>query len=518
MRLRIPSTLIALFALCAPGALDARMALAAPAQFLPVGDPLEAELRVLDLYEPAPALPRLVHLHARPLQWIELGGDSDWNTTTGARGLALRRLARARALEWPGASATAGSTPRLLERAWPGELGVTLSTGVEGARRWDGRDSDWADGSGLHVRTALQVERWLAFSHLYLGQLADVSRYSDAVVYGTDLAAGTEESWLSYTSGTRWSAQLGRSRWHWGPGEEGSLLLSKTSAPLTGLMLHTRIEPWRADLFLFDATVHPGRGEQLAAHRLEWQPRPWARLGVAEAARYRSDGWQGLYLAGVIPYSVVQRLLDQDSRDTPGANRNNVLMAFDASVRVADGSRVYGELLLDDVHARTASVPNKYGWQAGWDGAGTMGGTRMTWNAEYTWMSRWTYTSFYGRTYAAQDRPIGWLEGPGSRRLRLRASADAGRDVQCTLVATRTERGEEDLGDPFVPGDPPPPPSSLAGVAELERALEGELRWWPATGLDFSVRAGRAWFENASHVASAADARWRGTLALRLTR
>ena len=509
MRLR---TLPFLIVLCAAPAF------ASPAQFLPVGDPLEAELRVLDLYEPAPTRPALPHLNSRPLQWIELRGDSSWGTASGARGLALRRLERARAREWAADAHTIGATPRLLQRDWPDDLRVELSTGLEGARTWDGRASDWADGSGVHVRTALRMERWLAYSHLYVGQLAGVRAFSDAVVYGTDLAAGTEESWLSYTSGTRWSAQIGRGRWHWGPGEEGSLLLSKTSAPLTGLMLHTRIEPWRADLFLFDATTQPGRGEQLAAHRLEWQPRSWARVGVAEAARYRSSGWQGLYLAGVIPYSVVQRLLDQDSPGTPEANRNNVMMSFDASVRVADGSRIYGELLLDDVHARTAQVPNKYGWQAGWDGASEIGEARVTWNAEYTWMSRWTYSSFYGRSHEAQGRPIGWFEGPGTRRLHLRATADPGRDLQCTLLASRTERGEESIDDAITPDTPPPSPASLAGVVERERTLEGELRWWPATGIDVSVRAGRAWLENAAHVADAEDARWRATFALRLVR
>lgn len=40
---------------------------AAPLEYLPVDDPLEAELRVLDLYEPAPTRPALPHLNSRPL-------------------------------------------------------------------------------------------------------------------------------------------------------------------------------------------------------------------------------------------------------------------------------------------------------------------------------------------------------------------------------------------------------------------------------------------------------------------
>ena len=139
-------------------------------------------------------------------------------------------------------------------------------------------------------------------------------------------------------------------------------------------------------------------------------------------------------------------------------------------------------------------------------------------NAECAWMSRWPYSSFYGRSHDAQGRPIGWFEGPGTRRLHLRATADPGRDLQCTLLASRTERGEESIDDAITPDTPPPSPASLAGVVERERTLEGELRWWPATGIDVSVRAGRAWLENAAHVADAEDARWRATFALRLVR
>ena len=53
---------------------------------------------------------------------------------------------------------------------------------------------------------------------------------------------------------------------------------------------------------------------------------------------------------------------------TTGNARNNVELSFDASWRPADGTRLYAEMLLDDVHARTADVPNKYGWQVGADG------------------------------------------------------------------------------------------------------------------------------------------------------
>jgi hypothetical protein len=143
---------------------------------------------------------------------------------------------------------------------------------------------------------------------------------------------------------------------------------------------------------------------------------------------------------------------------------------------------------------------------------------RVTWNAEYTWLSRYVYSSFYGREFTAQDRPLGHPEGPGSRRLRLRVSADPAVDWQLSLFGSRSERGEESVSDAFVPGDPVPDPGSLAGVTERERTVEGEVRWWPASGVDVALRGGREWRKNAAHVAGASASQWRGSLALRLTR
>ena len=258
--------------------------------------------------------------------------------------------------------------------------------------------------------------------------------------------------------------------------------------------------------------------EATAAHRLEWRPAAWARVGVAEAARYHAGGWQGVYLAGAIPYAVAQRLLDREHSDSTGSLRNNVMMSADVSLRVADGSRLYGELLLDDVHARTAAFPNKYGWQAGWSGTGEIGEMRLDWNTEYTWLSRYVYTSSFGRSYVAQDLPLGFPAGPDSRTFRARVSCDPAVDWQLAMVASRTRTGEGGLEHPFVPGTPVPDVATLAGTVEQVRSLECAVRWWPASGVDVSLRAGREWIANAGHVTGADVRRWRGTLAFALTR
>jgi hypothetical protein len=517
-----------------------------PLEFLPVDDPLVEELRVLDLYAPrADRGPiRLPHLNSGPWQVQELlpvEGDSTESqlgkvaehphqhsdvlldlldrTSIGPRDIAARRIIR---LLGRDVSSSSLFTPRLFQRVWPlDHVRAEISLGAEGeydVTRESGMNSHrFEDGSGLHAELGLQVENWFVFSHLFFGELRGVRTFSDALVANTDIAAGTDESYVSY-SGRLWSMQLGHDRWSWGPGESGSLLLSSTSAPMNGLMLALHARPLHADAFFFNATVDPGSGEQLAAHRLEWQPRDAVRLGVAEAARYHAGGWQGVYLAGAIPYSLAQRLLDREHADSSGALRNNVAVAADASVRVADGSRIYGEVLIDDLHARTATVPNKYGGQLGWSGAGTIDRTRLTWNAEYTWLSRYVYTSYFGRAFTAQGEPVGFPTGPGSRRFRTRLTVDPSLDWQLGAIATRIEHGDEGLADAFVPGGPVPSPSTLADPVERTRSLEGFVRWWPAGGIDLRLTVARDWITNAANVSGATTRAWRGAFEFQLTR
>jgi hypothetical protein len=79
-------------------------------------------------------------------------------------------------------------------------------------------------------------------------------------------------------------------------------------------------------------------------------------------------------------------------------------------------------------------------------------------------------------------------------------------------------KGENDLDEGFFPGDPVPPVFEFEGTPETTRALEGALRWWPASGVDLSLRAGREWVSNAGHAEGLSRDAWRGTLAVRLTR
>lgn len=507
--------------------LAASLATAAPGQFLPVGDPIEDELRLLDLYPRGELRDRVLlpHLGTRPLQVFELQGRGA--PVSGARpevALSLARLERVLGRdptpEFAPSPADA-ATPRAFRReARDGQM-VEASFGIEGtllSRKQD-RGSAVLSGSGLHARFAVGFDRWLAYTHQVMGRFADGQRFADPVIANTDVIVLTEETYLSTTAASgRWGVSFGRGRWHWGPGQEGSLVLSRTAAPITALAMRGSLESFRLTGAVLNATLAAAAGEQLAAHRVEWEPVDGLRIGGTEAARYRASGWQWVYAAGIIPYAVAQRLLQQDEPDSSGALRNNLLVGVDVSWRVAPGARVYGELAVDDLHSETSANPDKVAWQVGWEGAGMVRGRRVAWGGEVTRVWRHVYTSFFGRAHEAQSRPLGFPTGPDARRARVRVVVDPSPAWQGMARVTHTERGESGLDDPYVPGTPRPDASTFAGVVEREREIELGARWWPAAGIDLAARGSWRRTESAGHVPGATRDDWTAALEVRLVR
>ena len=363
------------------------------------------------------------------------------------------------------------------------------------------------------------LTRLVAFSHYIVGRIDNARTFADPIIPGHDLLVLPEEAFLSYTEEHgQWGALFGRARWHWGPGEEGSLVLSRTSPVLTGFAFRTRLGSLRADAITISATLEHAAGEQLAAHRIEWQPVDRLRVGVSEAVRYKAPGWKPLYLMGAIPYVLVQRLELQSEPDSLGALRNNVLTAFDAAWRVAEGTRIYGELLIDDVGARSGKVPDKIAFQLGWEGVGAFGESRLSWGGEFTRLTRFVYTSFFGRDHALQGKPLGFPTGPDCRRIRVRANWDLSADWQIGLRLTHNNKGENDIDEPFIPPYTRVDAFRFEGIVETTREMELGFRWWPASGVNILVSGGYRWIENPGHVPGASDQSPSGSVELRLMR
>jgi len=63
-------------------------------------------------------------------------------------------------------------------------------------------------------------------------------------------------------------------------------------------------------------------------------------------------------------------------------------------------------------------------------------------------------------------------------------------ELQFSGLASRTWKGENTLNEPFVPGTPVPPVNELEGVPLVTDDFTGTVRWWLATGADFSLSLG----------------------------
>lgn len=510
---------IALGFICAP------RAHAGPADELPVGDPLETELRILDVRGNGRLTGvRLPRLHTRPLQFVELV-DSVTTPRTDfgpAMRIARARLGRALVRDLPDTLGlpTSGSTPRLWSHVGSQNERIEFSLGLEG--RGDvqhGEASHFASGSGIRTRLGAGTGQWSAFVDILFGRVDAARTFADPIVPGNDLVSHLEAGSLAYTGDRgRWSVRLGRGRFHWGPGVEGSLLLSKTAPPITALSMRARIDFLHADGIAINGTLAAAAGEQLAAHRLEWQPTDGVRLGLAEAARYRAEAWQPLYLIGVIPYVLVQRLNVQDEPDSFTTLRNNVLISADAAWRIRPGLRVYGEVVVDDLHAKTDDIPNKLGFQLGVEGVTDVGNGRMTGMLEATRMSRFVYSSFFGRTFATQDQPLGWPQGPDALRLALQLGWDPDEAWGLGLRVADEHHGDSGIDDPFIPESPEVDVWKFTPVSERRTEVQGTVRWWPRSGVDLSLGAGRRWVEDADHVAGVERRDTFGFLAVRLVR
>src|SRR5438105_2001186 len=109
--------------------------MATPLDFVPVGDPLESELRTLDVLGPGAFGDRLrlPHLFMRPLQRFEIMGSGALPRPAVAAGaISVIRLQRALARDATAtfAADSGRSTPRLLQLVYPDDQRLEISTGV----------------------------------------------------------------------------------------------------------------------------------------------------------------------------------------------------------------------------------------------------------------------------------------------------------------------------------------------------------------------------------------------------
>jgi hypothetical protein len=515
----------------AAAAAPARGAPRLPAEWVEVGDPV---LRELELLVASGLADSAVTRWTRPLARRDVAA-----TVARARRLhpesrdpSLVRLERAfgRELLALGFPAPDGWTPPLLSAAdEPGDdesaepMRLRLSGYADATLVATRAHTAFADRSRFGGRLDVEAGGFLAHLDVWAGRVDDASRFTDVLVTGSEFAAHSEDTYVSFATRS-FDATLGRRRQAFGPGATGTLLWSRQAAPVTSLALGaTLFRHLRATSVHGD--VDAARDARIAAHRLEWFPTPALTVGLHEAARYTSSQWEPLYLVPLLPFTFVQRLLDEDALDREGdaeGSRNNVMGGLDVTWRPAPGSELRGELLLDDQNLKSEGSPTRIGYQLGGLVVRPLPilaqAARGTALVEYTRVYNYVYSTFYGEDFIHHGRPLAHPQGPDSRSLHAALDVAPSAALEARLAATWTDRGEGELGRFFHPDSGAAVGSVLSGVVERRRTLEAGLRFWPRDGIDVDAALAREWVDDAGHQLGVNSARWIARLGLRLRR
>jgi hypothetical protein len=384
------------------------------------------------------------------------------------------------------------------------------------------------DRSRFGGRLDIESGGFLAHLDVWAGRVDDAPRFTDVLVTGSEFAALSEDTYVSFATRS-FDATFGRRRQAYGPGMSGTLLWSRQAAPVTSLALgatlfrHVRASSHHGD-------VDASRDARIAAHRLEWFPTPQWTIGLHEAARYTSSQWEPLYVVPLLPFTFVQRLLSEDALDREGEGdaeplRNNVMGGLDVTWRPSPGARLSGELLLDDQNLKTAGSPTRIGYQLGGLGVRPLDvlgpAAQGSLELEYTRVYNYVYSTFYGEDFIHHGRPIGAPQGPDSRSLWGRVAVATSAALEGRLAAAWTDLGEGTLGTSFDPDStyiPPASGSTLSGVVERTRTLELGARYWPQDGIDLDLAVAYQWIDDVAHQTGVDDRRWIVRLGARLRR
>lgn len=236
----------------------------------------------------------------------------------------------------------------------------------------------------------------------------------------------------------------------WGAGHYRTLILSDSVRPYAQLrgdfQLNTRVG--ELTYRRLAGKLEPNEDTYLLAHRVEYSPGPWLRLGATETAvtsgRFASlaVNWMPLW-----PYYLTQHMLLKGG-SVIGNNDDNDNLALDATISLGQRGSFYGELFVDDM----PQTPDNHGvYQIGFLAGATTrlpiaGGTRL--DAEYARVNNYTYTfQDRSKSYLHYGQPLGFALGPDSDSLIVMATKALSQPLELGLGFELRRHGPGRLGD-----------------------------------------------------------------------
>jgi hypothetical protein len=284
--------------------------------------------------------------------------------------------------------------------------------------------------SGLDTRTNI------------FGQFNDRLQFFATIDGGTDTSRNTKfdertsvrRALLSYDAGSLLrglTVEIGRNEYWWGPGHFGTLLLSDVAGPLNSI--HTVFK--RGSYQLEGLYAPLGRNgtsnaQSFYGHNLQVRLGPNTRIGVAESLVLPRSALDAASFASTflpIPLIITERL----SRSGTSKENGEYLVQAYAETSLARGTRIYGELLIDDIGVNSNNiVRNRLGTLLGMHLFSPEDPARLGLHAEFTNLQGRTYlplTPGAGADYFYRGAPLGYAVAPegdgrgGAESLRFEA-------------------------------------------------------------------------------------------------
>jgi hypothetical protein len=341
--------------------------------------------------------------------------------------------------------------------------------------------------ASLTIRAYLKG-RVFGLTQVGIEKILDSTPLGDAVVKGSDWYPSTSSAYLSVrTDAIDLAGGLFRHRW--GPGSSGTLLLSDAALSYPSLF-YAKTFGGRGRFIAQTGALHFPERRWFSAHRFEVVLGRKLRVGLHEAAAYRSEGLDPLYAVGLVPYSLVQRFHDRTADENTRPHRNNVFIGADVAWRIVEGVRMDAELLVDDLTTETSTQPHRLAFQAGLSWSGNMLGSTADARAEFVKVYRYTYAVFYGANLIHDGTPLGYVDGPDAEHYELFAERDFGLDVRAGAGVDLTRNGEGTPGEFWVPADAQSAHAASVLSGTVETAVFPHLRV-RATWRDVAWLAGR---------------------------
>jgi len=499
--------LAALFGLLAAGARGDRLA----PEILNAGDAAWEDLYLLELSGAMPAgissmrpIPR-----GEAARWIA-GASRAGPVASAASEIPFARLDRrfSRELRRLGERPRHRETPPailLAERPHPQNSlaldGASSELRLGGAFSLHGRSRDGLQTIGDSTRAGIYgvflLGRTVALQgEIFVGKIREGRSFGDPLVAGTDILYFLDEASAAVAADGFW-ARLARGRHRWGPGWGSALLLDGASAPINFLEYDLSL-PAGIRFRSFSGSLNVAEERGIAAHRLEVPLGPDLRVAIFEGVRFYGGFDHPLYLLGLLPYTLVQRLDWQDSAvdSLRMRQRNNVLAGADVCWRPAARSLAYAELLVDDLPAASGKAPARVGFRIGVAFMPSVGGAPIDVGLEAAKISRYAYGVYYGHDgdlgWIHQGRGIGERDGPDQEAIRLRLGRYAGRDLRIEIGLLYANRGAGDLGEAWSESlaavtSPTRRALTVSGPVERERGASLRWSWDPRDNVSVSL-------------------------------